>query len=180
MAITNSRDSLPGINDHLKAITFTGDLCELEFTNGKSVVAHVTPKHAEEPKEPEESEESEEKANPEGIRFILGEMIVHDIHEKSPLRFYTFSVQGDNKVALYFNEGRSRIVVDDGCWVIQNYLPNPPDVSPDGSTRHKWKNSPWIFPEAKQILDELPTYPSNCEEYVALSQRLSEREMLCT
>ena len=52
-----------------------------------------------------------------------------------------------------FNNGFSHIAVDDDCWVIIN-----------GHDKHS-RISPYIFAEAKAVLDQLPNRPSAYQPY---------------
>lgn len=51
----------------------------------------------------------------------------------------------DAKPACELNNGNSRIVIDDGCYVLLNRAAND-----------EWRASPWIFPEAWEVLKSLP------------------------
>ena len=65
-----------------------------------------------------------------------------------PFNMPDFKPFGDGKRGVLFNAGNSRIIPDDNCWVIQNLI--------DG----EWKSSPWIFGDAKRLLDRLPATPA--------------------
>lgn len=81
--------------------------------------------------------------------------VVVQCNDDRRLRFV--KEEGD-RPAIYFKED-FRITSDDNCWVIQC----------NRNAEGKWKNTPWIFREAKEILDKLPEMPSRCKAYMEAS-----------
>lgn len=62
---------------------------------------------------------------------------------------HDFECDVDGRPAIYLNGRCSRITHDDNCWVVQNKM-----------SEMAWEFTPWIFAEAKEILDSLPRSPA--------------------
>ncbi len=59
---------------------------------------------------------------------------------------------GTHSYVAEFNEGNSRFVVDDGCYLLINR-------GSDGT----WGKSSWVFPEAVKVLKGLPDQAKEAE-----------------
>lgn len=69
-----------------------------------------------------------------------------DLATKGERRYTTVELRVFGEPLAVLNEGRSRLYVDDGCYVLFN-----DSGAPEGS----WKMSSWLFPDAVAVLSRL-------------------------
>lgn len=69
---------------------------------------------------------------------------------------------GNHVSVAELNDGYTHICVDDSCWIIVNE-----------TKKTDMEYQPWIFPEATEVLKQLPSNPNQYEPYINFIQNRS-------